>query len=373
MKKIFCILLLGVLLFMLCACGNQSTSPDASTTELYLDPEALLNVEEIQKHDCEIHGHVFSKPTCQKAATCYYCGMTQGSVGAHDFTHATCLAKAICTVCGMEKGGYADHVFTKATCAAPASCTVCGITSGSALAHNWQAATCLSPSMCSGCMKKQGSALGHVWTGGSCTEGKVCSRCGRRTEAPGHKMTKGSCTEDAVCTVCGYTEKAKGHTFENGVCTVCGKTTGQAQADDATRTTVLPTTEIETTQEPVDIELLESYGTRLAALLEQAHTDADDAIGLAGEESRKRGQAAVDGLRSCMELTDEAIEYCSGDARLKSAAEKLTAIQNAIRKSAGIQSFSDAEFIKTMVTVRADCTAGSKACTAYQNTLQTIR
>ena len=367
-KRFLCMVLLCVLL-CLCACGREDSAP---TTEYVLNAEALLNAEEIQKHDCDVHGHVYSVATCQKKATCYYCGAQTGALGKHDWMRATCLRRATCTVCGAEQGDFGEHRFTKATCAAASSCAVCGAKSGSALSHRFRAATCVTPSICTGCMRKQGKALGHTWTGGSCTVGRTCTRCKRQEKAPGHTMRKGSCTEASVCSVCGYTEKAKGHQFENGVCTVCGKTTIQASQDAASTTGTTAVTEVETTAVPLDIAALQGYAETLETLLNQAHDEADDAIDAPAETRQTIARSAVAHLSQAMQILDEATAKCNEDARTKPLAEKLTAIQKAIRKSAAIQNFYDSSFTNTMVTVRADSTAGLNALKAYKIALNSI-
>lgn len=373
MRKIVCVLLLlGCAFLASCRKAPDPAQPTAPTTEYQIDAGALLDAEEVVHHDCSVHGHVFSKATCQKVATCFYCGEQEGKLGAHDWTHATCIRKATCTVCGTEQGDFAAHRFTAATCAAPASCSVCGITTGSALSHHFRAATCISPSMCSTCMKKQGSALGHLWTGGSCTQGKVCSRCKRQLPAPGHKMTGGGCSEDAVCSVCGYTEKAKGHNYVDGVCTVCGKTMVQAQHDDAMRTTTAVTTEVETTLPPVNTEPLKKYSETIRTLLQTAHDEADAAIKLTGDESRENAASATENLREAHAQIDEAVALCKTDARLKDAADALETVKKTTRRSAAVQTFYDSTYLETITNVRADCTDGLKALKKFDAAIEKL-
>ena len=373
MKKALCIAVL-LCCFFLVSCRKQpepaqNTEP---STEYLIDAQSLLEAEEVAHHDCSVHGHVFSKATCLKVATCFYCGEQTGELAAHDWTHATCLKKATCTVCGAEKGGFAEHRFTKATCAAPSSCSVCGITTGSALAHHFRAATCVSPSMCSTCMKKQGSALGHNWTGGSCTQDKICSRCSRHLPAPGHKMTEGSCTEDSVCTVCGYTVKAEGHKFVEGICTVCGKSTYQAQKDEATRTTTAASTEVETTLPALNKTQLLQYGETIRTHLQKAHDDADASIPVSMEEGVVLATSATESLREAQAVINEAIAYCKNDPRLKAASDALAAAGSAIKKSASVTSFYDSTFIKSVTTIRADSTKGLESLNAYDKAIQKL-
>ena len=378
MKKVICVLLL-LCCVILASCGKQQPEPEKtteSTTEYVIDEASLLTADAVAQHDCSVHGHVYSKATCQKAATCYYCGDQTGELGAHDWTHATCLKRATCTVCGIETGSYTGHRFTTATCAGPSSCAVCGLTTGSTLAHKFRAATCVTPSMCSVCLKTTGSALGHIWTGGgSCTEDQVCTRCKRHLTAPGHQMTGGSCTQDAVCSVCGYTEKAKGHQYVDGVCTVCGKTEPPAQNEDATRpsTTVsVSSTEVETTMPPIDIAALTQYGEAIRAHLQAAHDDADASISASAEEGRALAQSATENLRAAQTQIDEAFAMCKADARLKAASDALNAVSSAIRKSAAVTTFYDATFLKTVTTIRADSTKGLDALKTYEKAVQKL-
>ena len=373
MKKLLLALLVLLCVFLVsCRRDPDPVQMTESTTEYVIDEQALLKADEVVRHDCSVHGHVFSKATCQKAATCYYCGEQTGGLAAHDWMHATCMQKATCTVCGAEKGDFAAHRFTKATCAAPASCAVCGAKSGGALAHHFRAATCVSPSMCSVCMKKQGSALGHIWTGGSCTEDQVCSRCKRHLPAPGHKMTGGSCTEDAVCSVCGYVEKAKGHNYVDGVCTVCGKTAEDVRREDATRTTTALVTEVETTLPEIDVAALTQYGETIRTYLQTAHDEADASISASAEEGKTLATSATENLRAAGSQIDEAILLCKSDKRLKPALDALNAVGNAIKKSAAVQSFYDSTFIKSVTTIRADSTKGLDALKAYEKAIQNL-
>ena len=373
MKRSLRFLLLAAALLLLVSCQkHEQPQPSAeSTTEYVIDAQALLGAEEVAQHDCDVHGHVFSRATCLQKATCFYCGAQQGELAAHDWTHATCLTKSTCTVCGAQTGGYADHRFTKATCAGKASCAVCGVTTGSQPAHQFRAATCVSPSMCIVCMKKQGSALGHQWTGGSCTEPKVCTRCKRTLPAPGHQMKGGSCTEDAVCTVCGYTEKAKGHQYVDGVCSVCGKTRQQAAREDETRATQ-PVSETETTMPVLDLEPLQQSAASIRAHLQAAHDDADAAISANSEEGRALAQSAVEYLAHALELTDELDALSKADPRLRSVSDALSGVRKAIKKSAAISSFYDSTFLKTVTTIRADSTSGLNALSAVENNLKKL-
>ena len=373
MKKLLILLLLPACAF-LASCGRQqgAAEPTEPTTIYKIDAEALLDAEEVAHHDCSVHGHVFSEPTCQKVSTCFYCGEMQGGLGEHDWMHATCMQRATCTVCGLQNGDYAAHRFTTATCAGPASCVFCGTTSGSALAHQFRPATCVSPSMCANCMKKQGNPLGHMWTGGSCTQGQVCKRCNRTLPAPGHKMSAGSCTEDSVCSVCGYTVKAKGHQFVDTVCSVCGKTMFEAQQAEAARSTTLPSTEPESTLPAIDKTKLKQYGTSIREYLQTAHDEVDDAITKPGVEGRELALHATEELRKAQALIDEAKEFCKSDARLKQLSDTLSSAEQAIRTSASLTADDDLSSLNRLTKMRADCTAGLEAVQSYEKAIDKL-
>ena len=373
LKKGLLLLLFAAGVLLLVSCGKQA-QPSASapsTTEYGIDAEALRGAEEVAKHDCEIHGHVFSRPTCLQKATCFYCGVQQGELAAHDWTHATCLTRRTCTVCGAQTGDYSAHRFTKATCAGRASCAVCGVTTGGLPAHQFRAATCVSPSMCTVCMQKQGSALGHQWTGGSCTQPKVCTRCKRSIPAPGHKMQGGSCTEDAVCSVCGFTEKAQGHQYVDGVCSVCGKSRLQAAREDETRTTQ-PASETETTLPALDLEPLNQAAASMRAYLQSAHDDADASISAGGDEGRALAQSAVENLKKALSLAEELESLAKTDARLRAVSDATAGVRTAIKKSAAVSAFYDSTFLKTVTTIRADSTSGLNALSAVEKAIKNL-
>ena len=366
MKNFLRIVLLLVLSTLLFSCGRSESDSEV------IDPDKLLLSEEIANHDCDKHGHVFSKATCLKVSTCYYCGETKGDKAEHDKTKATCIKKSFCTVCGEEFGDFSDHKFTKASCAGASSCSVCGVTTGSALSHNWKGATCVSPSMCSGCMKKSGSPLGHIWTGGSCTEGKTCSRCSRKTEPLGHKMSEGSCTKDSVCSVCDYAVKAKGHDFENGKCTVCGKTQQQAveesKKEEQNKTTEAP----EITTEKLDTQPLLKKADEIYVLASDAHslcqTAIDDIYGT-GEEA---ALSAVEKLNSIMSIVNALNSECDADSRLDVLKPYLNSVKKTIEKYASIKEFNKSTILKTVVDMRAACTEAKTASEKLIKYLETL-
>lgn len=95
-------------------------------------------------------GHVYIPATCQKKATCMYCGKTKGNFGDHIYgevkviKEATCTEggeqELICTVdgCGatkIKKTKKLGHSYTKATCQKKATCIRCGKTKGKLAKH----------------------------------------------------------------------------------------------------------------------------------------------------------------------------------------------------------------------------------------------
>ncbi|MBQ3150185.1 MAG: hypothetical protein IJB86_02950 [Clostridia bacterium] len=357
------ILLLPVMLF---SCGRSENPPQSDD----IIGKDILNAEEIANHDCDKHGHVYSKATCREKATCYYCGDITGDYGDHDRTKPTCQKKSFCTVCGEEFGGYYDHIYSKATCAGPASCIFCGLTSGSALSHNFKAATCVSPSMCTGCMKKQGSALGHSWTGGSCTQGKVCTRCSYTAEPPGHKMSDTSCTKDSVCSVCGYTVKATGHSFEDGKCTVCGKTSAQAEdesrLEEQTRITEAPSTA------PIDKEALCANVNSALDLITQAHALCQSAIDDIYGEGNAAALQAVEKLQAASSVLNNILDQCNTDTRLSSSKALVTAAKKPLEAYINIAQFHPDSILKTVVDMRSACTEAKTACEKLIKHIETL-
>ncbi len=345
-----CLLALCALLCLF-GCGKREASPAPEASVSYADPEQMLTPEKLEHRDCETLGHVLSVPTCQKPATCYYCGHTEGELGAHDWTHATCRRRSTCTVCGAEQGELADHLFTEASCAGPASCVYCGLTTGEAKAHSFRGATCVSPSMCSVCMKKQGAALGHTWTEGSCTVDKVCTRCGRRQTAPGHRLEGGSCTEDSVCAVCGWHEPAKGHSFdENGVCTRCGKSRSAALQEEKTRTTE-PASEEPTTA--LDVARLQSWNNTLAQLLETSYTKADEALdGGDFEQDKETAAEAAAALAEAVDLLKEMQTFCADNPELAAVSAQAKIIRNVIEDASKTKEFYESTFSSSVQRIR---------------------
>ena len=171
--------------------------------------------------------------------------------------------------------------------------------------------------------------------------------------------------EDAVCSVCGYTEKAKGHQYVDGVCTVCGKSTFQAQQEDATRTTTSVVSEVESTLPRLDPTPFTKYGETIRSLIQTAHDEADDSIFAPREDGVSLAQSSTENLRAAQAQIDEAIALCKTDDRLSAVSTALTAVAKAIKESASVKEFYDDTFLNRMTAVRSDCTKGLEAMKPY--------
>lgn len=358
MKTAIRILLSALLPILLFSCSRSGSGDDGGK----IDPDKLLSAEEIANHNCDKHGHVYSKATCLEASVCYYCGDTDGILGDHDRTKPTCLKKSFCTVCNEEFGEYGDHKFEKASCAGASSCAVCGVKSGTPTEHKWKGATCVTPSMCTVCMKKSGNALGHVWTGGSCTEGKICSRCRQKSEPSGHRMSEGSCTKDSVCSVCGYTVKAEGHVFENGKCTVCKKDKQQAVEESRIEEQNRTTEKVTETEAVLDITTLAADAQTVKALCEEAHSLCQSAIDDIYGTGNETALTAVEKLSEAVTILTRMKDFCDTDGRLVSCKTYIDAVIKPIQKPSQIKSFNQSSILKNIVDMRALCTEAKTAC-----------
>ena len=164
------------------------------------------------------------------------------------------VAAATCPACTSHP------TLSAATCEKPATCPYCGYQTGSALGHTKPSEpTCLEAGKCTRCGKVTGKpALGHKPTYTSFGAGLhrlTCSRCGTNMSGTTESCTygsNGSCTKcgytkagssgstcehnynkwvsqgsdmhSHVCSKCGGTEPGSYETctFENGACTKCG-------------------------------------------------------------------------------------------------------------------------------------------------------
>ena len=185
-------------------------------------------------------------------------------------------------------------------------------------------------------------------------------------------MVGGSCMQDAVCSVCGYTVKAAGHQYVDGVCTVCGKTIRQAQQEEATRMTTSLSTKAETTLPELNVDILTQYSETIRMHLQKAHDDADASITAPAEQGRELALSATDSLRQAQTVIEEAIQVCRNDTRLKAAADSMSAVGAAIKKSAAVTSFYDSTFLKSITTIRADSTKALDALKKYDQEIKKL-
>lgn len=144
------------------------------------------------------------------------------------------VAAATCPACTSHP------TLSAATCEKPATCPYCGYQTGSALGHTPGSPTCTEAGKCTRCGKAVGkAALGHQYTYTSFGAGQhrmTCSRCGTNISG-----TTEGCTYDAngSCTKCGYTKASssgstcehnynkwvsKGSDMHSHVCSKCGGT-----------------------------------------------------------------------------------------------------------------------------------------------------
>lgn len=138
MKRLFSLLLLGVLCFSLCACETGFEN-EAGTQR---------PTQENNDNNTTVHTHSWASATCTSPKTCTTCGETSGSPTNHSWSDATCTDPKICTACGATDSTANGHSWKEATCSAPKTCTECGQTSGSATSHNY------SNGKCTGCGKQ---------------------------------------------------------------------------------------------------------------------------------------------------------------------------------------------------------------------------
>lgn len=80
---------------------------------------------------------------------------------SHEWMEATCTAPRTCTKCGEIEGEKLNHVWVEATCTVPKTCSDCGETEGVPLEHSWKDSTCTRPKTCSNCNLTEGEARGH--------------------------------------------------------------------------------------------------------------------------------------------------------------------------------------------------------------------
>ena len=255
MKKIIAILLVSVMLFGLCACGQdpETTGPSLSPTEqgtagttlaptVPTDPPATEPpateppateppateppateppateppateppaTEPPATEPPATEPPATEPPTTEPPATEPPATEPPATECSHDY-QITCGVEATCAEFGKltyqcSKCGHSYqmdlpktyHTFADATCTEPKTCTVCGATEGAANGHKWTDATCTQPKTCTVCAATEGAANGHKWTDATCQAPKTCSICG---------ATEGT---------------AAAHNYQNNACIYCG-------------------------------------------------------------------------------------------------------------------------------------------------------
>ena len=98
----------------------------------------------------------------------------------HDWADATCQAPKTCKLCGAveNENTLGDHAWVDASCEAPKTCSVCKITEGEALSHAWIDADCNNPKTCLSCDAVEGEALGHDMAEANYQAPATCQRDG---------------------------------------------------------------------------------------------------------------------------------------------------------------------------------------------------
>ena len=212
MKRLFFVLCVAVMLFIICGCGDS----------------------------CK---HVFSAATCEVPATCTLCGTTQGSALKHEMAPATCQRPSACTLCGKTEGEALSHTLGEATCTRPATCTVCATAVGAPLEHEFSAATCTTAGRCQSCGAIGEKAKGHTFLPATCEMPKICRDCQVTDGIPlNHKFEIIDCPEPAVCTLCGAKGEPREHIWQEAsckapaTCSTCGKTEGEPLPHDWVQT-----------------------------------------------------------------------------------------------------------------------------------------
>jgi len=73
---------------------------------------------ELEKRDCDVHGHAWTDATCTDPKTCSACGITEGEADGHVWLENVCVKT--CELCGATEGDTA-HTFVGGVC------SVCGV------------------------------------------------------------------------------------------------------------------------------------------------------------------------------------------------------------------------------------------------------
>lgn len=124
MKRLFAVLLVGLVTLMITACTEggramkkcRSCDGLISKTASYCEhcgafvKDTQENTNPSEGENGPVHTHLYSDATCTEPARCS-CGATEGSALGHRFTEATCTAPEICQVCGATEGTAAEHSY----------------------------------------------------------------------------------------------------------------------------------------------------------------------------------------------------------------------------------------------------------------------
>ena len=73
---------------------------------------------ELEKRNCDVHGHAWTDATCTTPKTCPACGATDGEASGHTWLENVCVKT--CSLCGTTEGDGA-HTFVDG------ACSVCGV------------------------------------------------------------------------------------------------------------------------------------------------------------------------------------------------------------------------------------------------------
>lgn len=231
MKKIIVFLMILILMFSVCACGqNEAHNQDSNISDQNTTDNAEISVPDSADSPADTQPaattcvHTYADATCTTPKTCSKCGEIEGEAAGHQWKDATCTTPKTCSVCGTTDGGVADHKWKAADCTAPKTCSWCGATEGEEVGHQWKDATCTTPKTCSACGTTEGKAAGHKWKDANCIAPKTCSKCNATEGGLGeHKWNDATCAEPTTCSVCKITEgTAVDHSFgSDGKCKWC--------------------------------------------------------------------------------------------------------------------------------------------------------
>jgi len=153
MKKTLCFCFFLLLVFALCACGNDESDYSDNPVSSML---------------CQ---HDFREANCTEAMRCIKCGKTLGEPLGHVAGETSCTSFQYCTVCHEILADAVGHITTPATCTESEKCTVCGEVLGRPLGHNVTEATCTESRKCTVCGEVLSEPNGHDYdVSGKCED-----------------------------------------------------------------------------------------------------------------------------------------------------------------------------------------------------------